>query len=289
MSRPPQRGGKPRGGQGGRGDRGDRGDRGERSDRGDRGKGPAPKRDLGQQVEGRQAVRALLTAGTRRVHDVWLATEGDALDDLATLAEAAGARVRRVQGDQIERRARTESPQGVVAFAAPVPMGDLDALFADPKAFLVALDGVTDPGNLGAIMRTAETAGATGIIVPTHRAVGLTPAVAKAAAGALEYLPVAFVSGVPGALDRAKRAGVWSVALDGDGDRSVFDLSVADAPLVLVLGAEGRGVSKLARQRCDVVASIPMHGRIESLNVSAAAAVALTEIARRRALAPGSG
>jgi 23S rRNA (guanosine2251-2'-O)-methyltransferase len=182
----------------------------------------------------------------------------------------------------VDRRARTEAPQGVVAFAAPVPQADLDDLFADPAAFLVALDGVTDPGNLGAIMRTAETAGATGIVVPTHRAVGLTPAVAKAAAGALEYLPVAFVSGVPGALDRAKRAGVWCVALDGDGDRPVFDLPFADERVMLVLGAEGRGVSQLARKRCDVVASIPMHGRIESLNVSAAAAVACTEIARRR-------
>ena len=133
-------------------------------------------------------MRALLTAGTRRVHDVWLSTDGDALDELATLAEAAGARVRRVPGDQVDRRARTEAPQGVVAFAAPVPQADLDDLFADPAAFLVALDGVTDPGNLGAIMRSAETAGATGIVVPTHRAVGLTPAVAKAAAGALEYL-----------------------------------------------------------------------------------------------------
>lgn len=288
MSRPDARGGRGRPDKrNGRGsDR--RENRGGENRGGDR-SGPAPKRDLGQQVEGRQAVRALLTAGTRRVHDVWLSTEGDALDELEALAERAGARVRRVPADQIERRARTESPQGVVAFAAPVASGDLDALFADPQAFLVALDGVTDPGNLGAVMRTAETAGATGIIVPTHRAVGLTPSVAKAAAGALEYLPVAFVSGVPGALDRAKRAGVWCVALDGDGDHSVFDLAVADAPLVLVLGAEGRGVSRLARQRCDVVASIPMHGRIESLNVSAAAAVALTEIARRRATQPGSG
>jgi len=247
-------------------------------------KSGSSRRDLGQQVEGRQAVRALLTAGTRRVHDVWLSSEGDSLDELAGLAEAAGARVRRVPGDQIDRRARTDAPQGVVAFAAPVPSVDLDTLLADPQAFLVALDGVTDPGNLGAIMRTAETAGATGLVVPTHRAVGLTPAVAKAAAGALEYLPVAFVSGVPGALDRAKRAGVWCVALDGDGDQSVFDLTVADAPIVLVLGAEGRGVSRLTRQRCDVVASIPMHGRIESMNVSAAAAVACSEIARRRSV-----
>ena len=112
---------------------------------------------------------------------------------------------------------------------------------------------------------------------------GLTPAVAKAAAGALEYLPVAFVSGVPGALDRARRAGVWCAGLDADGEQSLYELSVADAPLVLVLGAEGSGLSRLARARCDVVASIPMHGHIASLNVSAAAAVACTEIARRRA------
>jgi 23S rRNA (guanosine2251-2'-O)-methyltransferase len=236
-------------------------DRGGRQGRDGGDGGAAPRRDRGQQdrgqqVEGRQAVRALLTAGTRRVHDVWLSTDGDSLDDLAALGEAAGARVRRVPVEQIERRARTDAPQGVVAFAAPVPTVDLDALLADPGAFLVALDGVTDPGNLGAIMRTAETAGATGVVVPTHRAVGLTPAVAKA---------------------------------DGDGDASVFDLTVAEERVVLVLGAEGRGVSQLARKRCDVVASIPMHGRIESLNVSAAAAIACAEIARRRTTARPSG
>jgi 23S rRNA (guanosine2251-2'-O)-methyltransferase len=164
-----------------------------------------------------------------------------------------------------------------------VPSVDLDGLLDDPTAVLVALDGVTDPQNLGAVMRSAETAGASGMILATHRAAGITPAVAKAAAGALEHLPLAFVSGVPGALDRAKRAGVWCVGLDAGGDQSLFDLSVADAPLVLVLGAEGRGLSRLARARCDVVASIPMHGHIESLNVSAAAAVACTEVARRRA------
>jgi 23S rRNA (guanosine2251-2'-O)-methyltransferase len=250
---------------------------------------PEPKRerrDLGQQVEGRQAVRELLLAGRRRVHDVWIATDAGSapvLDEIATLAEAAGARVRSVAGDDIERRARTDAPQGVVAFAAPVPTADLDELLGDPAAFLVALDGVTDPQNLGAVMRSAETAGATGIVLATHRAVGLTPAVAKAAAGALEYLPVSFVSGIPGALDRARRAEVWCVGLDGGGDTSLFDVAVADQPIVLVLGAEGRGLSRLARTRCDVVASIPMHGKIASLNVSAAAAVACTEIARRRA------
>jgi 23S rRNA (guanosine2251-2'-O)-methyltransferase len=244
------------------------------------------RRDLGQQVEGRRAVRELLVAGRRRVHDLWLAADADdspLVAEIATLAEAAGVRIRRVPADQIERRARTGAPQGVVAFAAPVPAADLDVLLAEPQAFLVALDGVTDPQNLGAVMRSAETAGATGVVLPTHRAVGLTPAVAKAAAGALEYLPVAFVSGIPGALDRARRAGVWCVGLDADGDQSLHDLTVADAPLALVLGAEGRGLSRLARARCDVIASIPMHGQIASLNVSAAAAVACTEVARRRA------
>ena len=244
------------------------------------------RRDLGQQVEGRQAVRELLDAGRRRTHDLWLSTDADdtpVVAEILQLAEAAGVRIRRVPADQIERRARTGAPQGVVAFAAPVPTADLDDLLGDPAAFLVALDGVTDPQNLGAVMRSAETAGATGLVLATHRAVGLTPAVAKAAAGALEYLPVAFVSGIPGALDRARRAGVWCAGLDADGDQSLYDLSVADAPLVLVLGAEGRGLSRLARARCDVIASIPMHGRIASLNVSAAAAVACTEIARRRA------
>jgi 23S rRNA (guanosine2251-2'-O)-methyltransferase len=231
-------------------------------------------------------VRELLVAGRRTVHDLWLSTDTEdapVVTEIAGLAEAAGVRLRRVPAEQIERRARTGAPQGVVAFAAPVPPADLDALLADPRAFLVALDGVTDPQNLGAVMRSAETAGATGVVLATHRAVGLTPSVAKAAAGALEYLPVAFVSGIPGALDRAKRAGVWCAGLDAGGDQSLYELSVADAPLVLVLGAEGRGLSRLARARCDVVASIPMYGHIASLNVSAAAAVACTEIARRRA------
>ncbi len=191
-------------------------------------------------------------------------------------------RLRRVPPDQLERKARTDAPQGVVAFAAPVPSADVDDLLGDPGAFLVALDGVTDPQNLGAVMRTAETAGATGIVLARHRAVGITPAVTKAAAGAIEYLPVAFVSGIAGMLERATRAGVWCVGLDADGDTSVFDLPVADQPLVLVLGAEGRGLSRLVRTRCEVVASIPMYGSIASLNVSAAAAIACAEVARRR-------
>jgi 23S rRNA (guanosine2251-2'-O)-methyltransferase len=200
-------------------------------------------------------------------------------------AQEASVRVEDVPRGELQRRSSGGAHQGVGAELSEFRYAELDDLLApgEGKVFLVVLDGVTDPQNLGAVMRSAETAGATGLVLGTHRAVGLTPAVAKAAAGALEYLPVAFVSGIPGALDRARRAGVWCAGLDADGDQSLFELTVADAPLVLVLGAEGRGLSRLARARCDVVASIPMHGHIASLNVSAAAAVACTEIARRRA------
>jgi 23S rRNA (guanosine2251-2'-O)-methyltransferase len=232
------------------------------------------------QVEGRRAVLELLRARRRRVRAVWLS--GDELGDIEAQARAAGVRVQRVPRDQLDGRARTDAPQGVIATADPVREADLDALLADTRAFLVALDGVTDPGNLGAVMRTAEAAGATGIVVPRHRAARITPAVTKAAAGAIEHLPIASVSGIPSALERARRADVWTVGLDGDGDTELFDLAVAEQPLALVLGAEGRGLSRLARARCDVVASIPMHGAIESLNVAAAAALACYEIARRR-------
>jgi 23S rRNA (guanosine2251-2'-O)-methyltransferase len=232
------------------------------------------------QVEGRRAVRELLKARTRRARTVWLA--GRDLDEIEELARNAGAAVKRVTPDEIAHRARTEAPQGVLAVADQLPEADLDRLLGNTRAFLVALDGVTDPQNLGAVARTAESAGATGLIVPRHRAARITPAVTKAAAGALEHLPVATVSGVPGALERARRANVWTVGLDADGGTDLFDLAVGDQPLVLVLGAEGRGLARLTRARCDVLARIPMRGAIESLNVAAAAALACYEVARRR-------
>ncbi|MFI5047652.1 MAG: 23S rRNA (guanosine(2251)-2'-O)-methyltransferase RlmB [Acidimicrobiia bacterium] len=261
--------------------------RGGGRDRDERARAPRrEQRDLGQQVEGRRAVRELLVAGNRRVHDVWMSADAGRaaiLGEIAELARDAGVTVRRVDAEEIARKARTEAPQGVVAFAAPIATVELDAVLAAPDAFAVALDGVTDPQNLGAVLRSAEALGATAAVLPRHRAVGITPAVTKAAAGAIEHLPIAFVSGIPNALEQARRAQVWCVGLDAHGDQSVFDISVADQPLVLVLGAEGRGLSRLARSRCDTIASIPMRGHVESLNVSAAAAIACAAIARARA------
>jgi 23S rRNA (guanosine2251-2'-O)-methyltransferase len=245
-------------------------------------------------------VRELLAAGRRRVREVLMAVDPDdasgILADIAELASVQRVPLRRVGAGKLAAVARSEAPQGVVARAAPLEEADLDELAtgvspssrspnagpARRRPFLVALDGVTDPGNLGAVLRTAECAGATGVVLPRHRAVHVTPTVAKAAAGAIEHLPIAVVSGLPSALSRLRELGVWSIGLDMDGE-PIDRLTLADEPVVLVLGSEGRGLSRLVRQRCDVVSSIPLRGRLGSLNVAAAAAIACWEITRRRA------
>jgi len=250
---------------------------------------PAPTRSArdalgGEQVEGRRAVLELLRAGRRQVRSV--AMSSSARDDpaLDEIRARAGSVLKMVSPERIEALARSDVPQGVVATAAPLRPADLDELLRAPAAFLVALDGVSDPRNLGAVARAAETAGATGLVLPRHRSARITPVVAKTAAGAIEHLPIALTGGIPTALDRARREGCWTIGLDvGADDRSLFDLDLADQSLMLVLGSEGRGLARLTSTRCDVLVSIPMRGAIASLNVSAAAALACHEIARRRA------
>lgn len=239
----------------------------------------------GEQVEGLRAVRELLLAGRRRVRSVWIAEGREdraPLREIERLAAARGVRVRHVERARLAAEAQTDAPQGVLARAEPLAPAAIEDLIGDPAAFLVALDGVTDPQNLGAVLRVAGVAGATGVVVPRHRSALLSPAAVKAAAGAVEYVPVATVAGVPGALERAGRAGVWTVGLDERGDVSVFELGVADRPVLLVLGAEGRGLGRLTRARCDLLAAIPTPGALGSLNVATAAAVACFEVVRRR-------
>jgi 23S rRNA (guanosine2251-2'-O)-methyltransferase len=236
----------------------------------------------GEQVEGRRAVLELLRAGKRPVRTVYVA--GGMTDDptIDEIKERAENKLRVVTPDRLEKVARTDTHQGVVALAAPLRAVELDDLCKRDDAFLVAVDGVTDPRNLGAIIRSAETAGATGIVVPRHRAARITAAVTKAAAGAIEYVPLALVGGVPNALERAQRAGCWTVGLDERGETALSDLDLADQKIVIVLGAEGRGLARLTRARCDVLVRIPMHGKVASLNVAAAATLACHEVARRR-------
>lgn len=282
MPRPPQ-GGRPRPGSRRSGPQ--RNDRG-----GDAGSRPrVVERGLGGQVvAGRNSVRELLAAGRRPVREVFFADGLDpapVLEEIASLAARAGVPIRTVPRSKVDQLAETEAPQGVVARAAPLPEADLTQLAVTRngvKPFLVALDGVTDPHNLGAIIRTAESAGATGIVLTRHRAAHVTPTVTKAAAGAIEHIPIAVVPGLPAALQELQSRDVWTVGLSADSPQTVFDLSVADAPVCLVLGAEGAGLSRLVRQRCEISASIPRVGRTESLNVAAAAAVSCFAIARIR-------
>jgi len=234
-------------------------------------------------------VRELLAAGRRPVRDVWLSDtvdEGDVIGEILDLAEDAGVPVRRVSRARIDAEARSDAAQGVLAHARELTEADLDALCrtaADgTRPFLLVVDGVTDPHNLGALLRSAELAGATGAVLARHRAAHVTPVVTKAAAGAIEYLPIAVVAGIPSALVTLRAKAVWTVGLDPEGDRSVYDLDLGSEAVALVVGAEGAGLSHLARARCDVGVSIPQRGHLGSLNVSAAGAVALFEIARRR-------
>ena len=248
---------------------------------------------MGERVEGRQAVRELLRAESRRTLEVVLARGLDpapVIDEIVEGARAQGVRVREVARAEFDSMARTSSAQGVLARAEPLAgaaLADLAATGPDgPPPFLVAVDGVTDPGNLGAILRAAEGAGVTGVLLPRHRAAGVTPAVAKAAAGAIEHLRLAAVPGLPAALRALRTAGVWTVGLDPAAPTPIHDLTVAREPVAVVLGAEGPGLSRLAAERCDVLASIPLQGKLASLNVATAAAIACFEIARLRSATP---
>jgi 23S rRNA (guanosine2251-2'-O)-methyltransferase len=257
--------------------------------------GEAPPRKFekglgGEQVEGRQAVRELLLAQRRRVHEVWISADlqgTDAVDDIEALAAANRVAVAYVARKRLEAEARSEAPQGVLAKAAPIPEADITPYLRRKRSgrppFIVAVDGVTDPGNLGAIVRSCDGAGVDLLVVPRHRAVHVTPTVAKASAGAVEHVPIAVVSGLPTTLQRLRDAGTWVVGLDDAADKSLFELGdLAAESVCLVLGAEGAGLSRLVRERCDLIVSIPMKGRLSSLNVSAAAALATYEISRHR-------
>ena len=243
----------------------------------------------GGQVEGRQAVRELLIAGRRRVHEVWIATDrdkSDVVDDIVELARANRVPVLEVSRKKLDFAARSEAPQGVLARAdsiEPVPFDTLIKRRPGKAPFLVAVDGVTDPGNLGAILRVCDGSGVDGVVLPKHRSVHITPTVAKAAVGACEHVPMALVGGLPTALAKMRDVGIWVVGLDDSADKSLFDLGdLAKEGICLVLGAEGPGLSRLVRERCDLIVSIPMRGRLSSLNVSTAAALATYEVARYR-------
>ncbi len=230
-------------------------------------------------------MRELLLADRRKVLEVVMQSGLDAapiLEDIQMLADDRRIVIREVGRSAFHAQTDTESAQGVYAEAEPLPTTELEELIKEPQPFLVMVDGLTDPHNLGAIFRSADAAGVTGIILPKHRSARISATVAKTSAGAIEHVPIATVAGVPAAIQLLQKHDVWVIGLDEGGTRSIYDLDLADQPLCLVLGAEGPGLSRLTRERCDELVSIPMQGAVASLNVSAAATVAMFDVSRRR-------
>ncbi len=206
--------------------------------------------------------------------------------ELRSLAARRDVAVHRVSAGELDRLSGRGVHQGVVAtIRRPVEHTVADLVGGESAPLLVVLDGIEDPRNLGAIARTAEAAGATGIVLQTRRAAAATGAAVKASAGALTHVRLAPVVNISRALVEIAAAGVWTVGLDASEDRSLYDLDLK-VPLALVVGSEGRGLRRLVRDRCDWLASLPMQGRVSSLNVSVAAGIALFEAVRQRAARP---
>jgi len=244
-------------------------------------------------VHGVHPVRELLVAGRPVDEVVMVDRAGDGpLAEIARLAADAGVRVRTVELEDVERLAPGAVHQGVVALAPPFPLVGVERLLAHAEAsgrppLLVAVDGVTDPHNLGSIARSAEAVGAHGLVLPDRRSAPVTPVVEKAAAGALAHLPVAGVTNLARTLVELGRAGVWSLGLDGEADADLAGHPLAAGPIVLVIGAEGSGLSRLVRERCDALVRLPMRGHVGSLNASVAAGVALYTLLAAREAAAG--
>jgi 23S rRNA (guanosine2251-2'-O)-methyltransferase len=248
----------------------------------------SPEGGSGTPLLGRRAVLEWMRAG-RPVARVLVARTAHLrgpLDEIVREARTRQIPLQIVDARRLDALSRGLPHQGVAAIGAVQALVDVDDLLArardrEEAPFLLALDGIEDPQNLGAIIRTAEAAGAHGVIVPKRRAAGLTPAVSRAAAGATAYLAVAGVVNLVTALERLKNNGIWIVGADADGPEP-YDRGALVPPITLVVGGEGRGLHRLVRETCDRVVRIPLWGRVRSLNVSVAAALLLYEVARQR-------
>jgi 23S rRNA (guanosine2251-2'-O)-methyltransferase len=229
----------------------------------------------------------LLAANRRTTRKILIAEaqeSADILDKIENYARGRRIPVEFVSWARLDKEARTEGHQGVMALAHKLPSVALDDVMTGTDPFLLVCDGVTDPRNLGAMLRSADGAGVSGIVLPRHRTARITPAVTKTAVGAIEYLTFAEVGGVPSAIDRLNKAGFLTVGLAGESKMSLYDLDLASTPIALVVGGEQDGLSALTRKRCGAVVSIPQLGKISSLNAGVASSIAMFEAARQRKL-----
>lgn len=255
--------------------------------RADRFPDPTPAGEVEGQLEGRNALQEALKSG-RTIDKVFVAA-GDtdrALQRLAAQAKEAGAVVVPVDRRKLDAMSATRAHQGIIALAAAHVYYTIDDILAEAAGrgeapLIVICDELSDPHNLGAILRSAECAGAHGVIIPKRRSVGLTATVAKASAGAVEYMKVARVTNISSAIAELKERGVWVFGTAAEGSIPMYQADLT-GPAAIVIGSEGDGMSQLVRKNCDVMVHIPMKGKISSLNASAAASILLYEAVRQR-------
>ena len=248
---------------------------------------PLPQAEADGIIEGRNAVIEALRSG-ENIDKIYLAKgETDkTLGHIASRAREKGIVVVEADRRKLDGMSRTHAHQGVIALAAMREYVTVQSLLdtAEEKGeapLLVVCDEISDPHNLGAILRTAECAGAHGVIIPKRRSAGLTAIVGKTSAGAVSYMPVARVSNLPATLEELKKKGIWVYGTAAEGATSLYEADLK-GPAAIVIGSEGEGMSRLVREKCDFLVSIPMKGHISSLNASAAAAILLYEAVRRR-------
>lgn len=238
-------------------------------------------------IVGRNPVLEALRA-KRKMNKIWI-NEGSRrgqMNELISLAKESGASMQFVPRNRLNRLAETSHHQGVVASVAAYEYVTIDDLFQkadslNESPFFILLDEIEDPHNLGSILRTADSAGVHGVIIPRRRAVGLTAAVARASTGAIEHVPVARVGNLAQTMEVLKERGMWFVGADMDGNQD-FREADYDMPVALVIGSEGKGIGRLIKEKCDFLVRLPMKGNVTSLNASVAAAILMYEVLRQR-------
>jgi 23S rRNA (guanosine2251-2'-O)-methyltransferase len=247
-----------------------------------------PAQRVGRTLCGIHTIREALETGERTLETIWVAEGrgGKRVREVLAMAAQRGTSIAVVPEARLTEAAGTAAHQGLVAFLAPTPLLTLEAFMArlmaqDPVPAVVVLDGIKDPRNLGAIIRSAAAFGTGGVILPMRRASGITATVAKAAAGGLEHVALSQVPNLSQSLERLKQAGFWVVGADEQAAVPCTSF-VFPSPLGLVFGEEGRGISPLVKRHCDTLVRIPLPGRLHSLNVSVAAAVLFYEVMRQR-------
>ena len=237
-------------------------------------------------IVGRNAVREALRSG-RTIQRLFITNDKvqGSLQEIIGLAKDKGIELRRVDDKQLSKYADGVVHQGVVALAAPVKFADLGEVLqnwsSDKAPLLILLDGIEDPHNMGAIIRTAECCGATAVLIPKRHTAPINATVAKTSAGALESIPLVQVGNVAQTIEELKKQGFWVLGAHMEGQQTLYQADLT-SPLVLVIGNEGKGLSRLTKERCDFLVTIPLYGRINSLNASVAAAILMYEAVRQR-------